>query len=192
MPKKENDVLQPPKPPEIKLLDQAARNASISMMLRIREDFDNALVKVLKEGLEQDPFKAKLRYEKEVYVQSIKAVKMTAKALPKDDSYKELAKSAFAAKVMMRISSIMTRILLMHEYDYAEKIRGIEFRAESSFSVLQVYMADVLDELSDGRRPYMDSTSLLDYMKEKMEKRYMDARLRSSLKRGEVALVEED
>jgi hypothetical protein len=93
---------------------------------------------------------------------------------------------------MMRISSIMTRILLMHEYDYAEKIRGIEFRAESSFSVLQVYMADVLDELSDGRRPYMDSTSLLDYMKEKMEKRYMDARLRSSLKRGEVALVEED
>ena len=190
--KKESCDEQLLKPPEIRLIDEAARSASISRMLGIREDFDAALVKVLREGLEQDPVKAKLKYEKAVYAQSIRAIKMTAKVLPKDDDYKELAKSAFFARMIMRISSIATRVMLMHEYDYTEKIREIEFRADSSFSILQVYMTDTINKLSDGNVPSTGSASMLDYMREKMEKRYSDALLRSGLKSGEVALVEAD
>lgn len=192
MPKKESCSEQPLKPPEVRLIDESARNATISRMMGIREDFDAALVKVLREGLEQDPVRAKLRYEKEVYAQSIKAIKRVAKSLPKEDDYRDFVKSAFVARIMMRISSAAARLMIMHEYDYPEKIRGIEFRADSSFSILQVYMADTFNELGNVEAPRLGAASLLEYLKERMEKRYSDELLRGRLKRGEVALVEAD
>ncbi|MCL5007416.1 MAG: hypothetical protein M1164_01915 [Candidatus Marsarchaeota archaeon] len=178
------------KPPEIKLVDETAIKESASMMLSIRKEVDAALVKVLRDGMDQDPIRAKVRYEKEVYAQSVKAVKKAAKALPKDDEYKDLAKNAFFTRMMMRVSSFAARISMMHEYDYEDKIRDIEFRADSSFSIMHVFMADAIAALSCNRVLPTGEFSLHEYLKSKMESRYNDTLLRRGLKYGEVVLVE--
>ena len=180
------------KPPEIKLINQDEIDESASKMLEIRNAVDTALVEVLRNGMNQDPVRAKERYEKAVYAQSVKAVKEASKVLPKDERYRDLAKNAFFSRIMMRISSVAARISMMHEYDYEDKIRDIEFRAESSFSIMHVFMADAMAALPSSRVIPTGKFSLHEYLRSRMESRYKEALLKRGLRYGEVALVDEE